>query len=483
MAAAYDWTSFRIFDDDCVLDAGSLGATDLNDGCLKFDTWLSNLRGLANKPSHCGIPVARVGNVTDLLNKFFPVNQPFLNIAYQTQGNNPTYYPDPVTVLFGNATIDINDGPSALSYIFSIANRPAAGPGQPPLPAKTFSNHGLPLFTIFTRWIYLTYIRERNNAQVPQGQAEGMVPFMTCLMYTLNNNDNFQCFMGSSYVTNGVDPLAVVDGYQKRRIMNIWRRQEVLDNPQGLSYYNPSRVNNLPILPPVMAESVGNTYFLLLRGNTSIVVPQRTLYQPPDPNNPQGLPQPAIIQHTPSLDVCKAVFDPTAAILAAAWKNLGLTPPIRPMSLENVAGSKVLRRKIRAALAPIIQLRFNPPGVYSRQDPQLQALFKDLIRDYYMPHMFKTKKNTEDDFNAPEVDNTLLTEALAIPIQTFWTAHGDAMLDVLDNLYYWVTTFDDSLMEGGPSLPRFGRCAETHPVVAVISWCYSFPLGITISLP
>lgn len=42
------------------------------------------------------------------------------------------------------------------------------------------------------------------------------------------------------------------------------------------------------------------------------------------------------------------------------------------------------------------------------------------------------------------------------------------MLDVLDNLHHWVQTLNDDLAEGGSKEPRFGHCAETHPVVAIM---------------
>ncbi|XEV04892.1 hypothetical protein FSHL1_010179 [Fusarium sambucinum] len=462
---AFDWTSFRIFDDNCILDRTSFQATNILQACQRFDTWLASLRGLQNAPNNCGIPAARIANVLALLNRFFPNDRPFLNVSFARQGNNPRYFPDPVTVTFGNGSIAINDGPSALGYIFSIANRPSPGPNDPPLPAKSFSNYGLPLLTIFSRWLYLAYIKERNNPQGTQSQLTGLVPWMSCIMYTIDNNGGFNFLLGSTYVTNAVDPDLVDDRGQKRRIMNAWRRQEVLDTNAGLSYYNPSRVNNLPNLPPVVAAAACQAYLKLLRGDTSVVVPGRTLYFP----DAQGLLQPAVIQHTPSLVYCQnIIFAPATAALLAAWTAAGKQGVIRPLPLDRVTGHETILATILDALAPIIQLRFNPPGVYNRQDPQLPVLFAAFIRAYYLPHMFLTVDTTDADFAQAEQNDLSFDAALAPFILALWTAHSGAMLDVLDNLHNWVQNLNDDLLEGGPREPRFGRCAETHPVVGIM---------------
>lgn len=44
----------------------------------------------------------------------------------------------------------------------------------------------------------------------------------------------------------------------------------------------------------------------------------------------------------------------------------------------------------------------------------------------------------------------------------------DWILDKLDHMYSWISNGDPALSDGGPGRPRYGRCAETHPVVSLL---------------
>jgi len=73
------WDNFRIFDDNCILTRARFNTNGLQNDRLSFYAWLSRLKGLQTQPHNCGIPAARVNDVTALLNAFFP----------GVQANNP----------------------------------------------------------------------------------------------------------------------------------------------------------------------------------------------------------------------------------------------------------------------------------------------------------------------------------------------------------------------------------------------------------
>jgi hypothetical protein len=97
------------------------------------------------------------------------------------QGNLPNVAADPIDVPFGpnSVNIPLNDGPSALGYIFTIAQ------ASVPSWSRRFDNYVVPLQALYSRCIYLAYIvngfRPCPGAQ--WNRKEGNVPWMTNSMY------------------------------------------------------------------------------------------------------------------------------------------------------------------------------------------------------------------------------------------------------------------------------------------------------------
>lgn len=100
-------------------------------------------------------------------------------IAFKQPGPpNSGIVPDPETVSYGASKISINDGPSALGYIFSIAASNAAFP-------RTFKNYAVPLLAIYARCVYLAYILGEGGLPDEKG-----VPYMAnCTYATLAGTD------------------------------------------------------------------------------------------------------------------------------------------------------------------------------------------------------------------------------------------------------------------------------------------------------
>lgn len=68
--------------------------------------------------------------------------------------------PSPETVTYGAGQITINDGPSALGYIFSIAASNASSP-------RTYINYAVPLLAIYARCLFLAYVSAEGSQHVP----------------------------------------------------------------------------------------------------------------------------------------------------------------------------------------------------------------------------------------------------------------------------------------------------------------------------
>ena len=376
-----------------------------------------------------------------------------------------------MTVSFGpnNQPLDISDGPSALGYIFSIANPPTPAPGAPAPPARTYANFGLPLLAIYARCLYLAYI----------GPGRGNftdVPYMSCIMYTTDQAGTFSFLLGSTYVTGVVNALAQTPSAEKRRMMNDWRRTGVLNTPRGLAYYNPTRNGALAPLCPVMEEATIWAFWSAVRGY-GINWPGRNLFVP-------GAvpPQVAAFTATPPVAYCNNIFNQARLAFAAAWAAANPTSPplayFRRFDVSNATfaptpGQPSYSTQLYNVLRSIIQLRWTPGFTMATPATaaQMTGFLTTLVRLIYIPHMFQrriTAAGVEPNIALGEVTMPAF-DGIAGPIITaLLAAHRPAMMTTLDRVFYWVSNGDDALKEAGPDKPRWGRCAETHPVVALM---------------
>lgn len=105
--------------------------------------------------------------------KYCRGSQPLLVAFNQPDPPNPAIDADPEIVTYGNNDIRINDGPSALGYIFSIAASNAAFP-------RKYDNYAVPLLAMYARCLYLAYIL--GDAGLPNDEG---VPYMGNCIYTV----------------------------------------------------------------------------------------------------------------------------------------------------------------------------------------------------------------------------------------------------------------------------------------------------------
>jgi len=220
----------------------------------------------------------------------------------------------PVMVTFGAAQIGINDGPSALGFIFSIANPPATALPQ----LRTFENYALPLLALYSRCLYLAYIKN----------GVAYVPKMSCGMYASGLNP-FPLLLGSTYVTSSSNSQRQAFEEGLRQMMNRWRRQSVIQ--PGLDFYVPQR--QLPSLAPNIRKKVIKGFYQAFRG-FSINEPGRALPRRPRPNTP-----PRFYLFTECVDpnVATQQFNGDALFFNQTWQ--GTTPgnpPIIPLPKDSV---------------------------------------------------------------------------------------------------------------------------------------------------
>lgn len=106
---------------------------------------------------------------------------------------NSGIVPNPETVSYGASKISINDGPSALGYIFSIAASNASLP-------RTYSSYAVPLLAIYSRCLYLAYILGEEGLPNEEG-----VPYMSNCMYTVlaGTSSAFDLLLGKTLRSDG----------------------------------------------------------------------------------------------------------------------------------------------------------------------------------------------------------------------------------------------------------------------------------------
>ena len=117
--------------------------------------------------------------------------------------------------------------------------------------------------------------------------------------------------------------------------------------------------------------------------------------------------------------------------------------------------------------------------MYDRNDAgfkaKLMAAVSAFYNIYFIPHMFLQTIDPgtgkpAPDLTKPEINIPTFLAVSTPLVASIWVAYGEATLDVLDLIYYWVSTRQDALKWGGPGKPTgvFGCCAETHPVTALM---------------
>jgi hypothetical protein len=347
-----------------------------------------------------------------------------------------------------------------LGYIFSVANT-TANP-------RTFDNYAVPLLAIYSRCLYLAYIgRYQDRTNIVD------VPYMSsCIYAEIPAVDGpagpqpreFHLLLGSTYTT-GIRQQALSE--QRAKMMNLWRRVGVID--PGLQSYQPAKT--LPPLPPTLKADIAVGYLKYLNaylptdGGATIYIP--------------GAHPPQVAPSTPAVPTAysdNTIWIPTQAFIMEQFyqipANVGRLLVALPREdivhakARLAPGGPYVSDDILAELRAIVDIRFSPN--YRQQlaanIAQINIHLARFITLYFIPHMFAAElpPSTIPKPNLSQPAVIVPTAAVSL------LAFGPTMMTRLDHMYSWVNNNDAALKEGGISVPRFGRCAETHPAVALL---------------
>lgn len=254
--------------------------------------------------------------------------------------------------------------------------------------------------------------------------------------------------------------------------MNRFRRG-IVDG--GLGQYKPPRT--LPLEPRLYAGAVLALKKYLhgvvpKRGGTDLCIPGTT----------------TIARSSPLVDdsVAKSQFMMLAAQRAAQWlaKNKTVVVPlaygqaISSQALTEARGPSIAKA-VDTALSRIIDKRWGEGYNRAKAWTDLLPHVKEFYIQVYTPHMFLAQEPTlskpylaksrlKPDITKPQVSMPGWATPLEADVDTILNSQKDLILDKLDHLYSWISTGAENLSDGGPDRPRYGRCAETYPVVGLL---------------
>lgn len=252
-------------------------------------------------------------------------------------------------------------------------------------------------------------------------------------------------------------------------MMNGFRRGIVNG---GLSQYSPAHA--LPLEPRLRAgaRSALKKY---LRGvipnqpGTNLWIPGTTEVAKSDP----------LIEKSEA----KARFNELATQWKEEWQNANgtLIAPLRYGSAVSshsptAVGGPSIVEAIDKVLDKIIEKRWKAD--YTRKTGWLEVLplVKEFYIQVYIPYMFlltirsPTNPSPKPDFTQPPVSLPTWTAHFEADVDKKLASQKDMILGKLDHIHSWISGGTDNLSseDGGPDHPRYGRCAETHPVVSLM---------------
>ena len=270
-------------------------------------------------------------------------------------------------------------------------------------------------------------------------------------------------------------------------MLEIWRRKSIID--PALAFYTPPRT--LPNLPPVLAEKAATAFFRIFNG-LSVASEMLILYTPPI----YGKPPPPPAKFTPVISPALAdslIWQPALLAFQAQWKSINPSQQLEPLPKAEVVDCDAkalsvpsavpasstpalptpptLASQLQSSLESIIALRWSP--TYSRTDTKVQASILAFWTLYLIPHMFLQTISPDTgkpvpDLTKPEINPPTFIAIAAGLVTPLWAAYGNATLDVLDLVFYWVSTRQDALKWGGTATPIYGKCAECCPAAGLM---------------
>jgi hypothetical protein len=359
-----------------------------------------------------------------------------------------------VTVPWGpnNQDLKIIDGPAALGYIFSVA--------MPPNGA-TYDNYLVPLQAIYCRCLYLAYIRKIGNPQ-PVNDV-GDPPAMSSCIYFRDAGNQLWFLLGSTYtIRYAVDGADTADHNAKRRLMNGWRREQVL-NP-ALESYNPNRrlPPNPHVLPPALELAVSEAIWKSLF-NRSLGIDNAITHNTDLPHLNPWVTVPDISANI-QIQIVRAAVN-------ATWRAIPNPKDLVPFPRREHWDRGPFKNALRTALLNVVRLRWQL-GI-NHNNIAIQAAYRHVFDIMFVPRMFQPDANNNPNIQLPEYNpGQALPNYITLKDTLFAALYGHVdtspVLRMLNNLYTWVNAGNDYLAFAGPSVQRYGRCAETYPIAGIM---------------
>ncbi|CAI6088350.1 unnamed protein product [Clonostachys chloroleuca] len=488
------WDDFHIFRGDPKLTNNFLfkkfGEGDLQANVKWFWRWIDTLHTSLLNNEDVGIsPSAQTGDVLALLKRFFPLptspNQP---------RERPLIFLDPddtgklqfVEVTYGDGKkIQIPDGAGALAFIFSVAAPPDALPRD----STAVRRWIIPLLAALSRCLYLAYIFNQINGTDPDPTEEGnimSVPVMSCAMWFVEAENKLPRYLlGSTYTTGSNIDIKAVASLTRRRLMNIWRRDGLVD-PQLSSFAPPRKLPPATasqyFLSPTLQAEAEELLAAAMRSDalsSSLVTTLNTFIKP---GTVDPLPSKTPWFTFPKPTVEKATIKANAGLLKTYAETSPQQPPpeIGPLPRQNILNNAdpVLEATLRAALSNVLRIVWAARGILDPNDgttmAALKTAFSEVSASYFVPHYYLLKPDPNNptrkvlDYTVEIPIATRAAEAKTL-FDTLWTPDASRkIINMAYRIYHWVTDQDDELKFAGGGVSRWGRCAETYPVCELL---------------
>ncbi|KAI8718072.1 hypothetical protein NCS52_00885100 [Fusarium sp. LHS14.1] len=432
MNPVWDWTNFSAFDG--TLNRQTLFAVEnpadttqvarLKRQAQTFYDWLSVIRDDARLTPVFGASREMAELVLD---HFFPNGGTALRVSDHTQGFDPTRLAIPLSLPLGNTGIHVNviDGPSALAYLFSIAEPPE---GQ----EMTLDKYYLPMQILLSRAIYLAFMGSITTD--PFVYDLDSVPYMTCLMYLDDPQPTAvpQYVFGSTHtpgLATDADENALynprmllLDEYRKGQMNAALVNMDLGELPFGLSPHEVECFATRLYKDTFRRQAVKQAAQVALGVLGPVFRTQRAAQNPP-PVIPQGVDQDPIAYDQP-------------------W---ALTHYKQPM--------------LDLLISAIYQ-------VYALSTPMtaetLFPMFRPFLRLWLTPHVRTVPPPPGQPFELTidnPIQSAVLDAALDTAVQTFWGATANTYIGRLQAIH--------TEIKNQPRTRRYGRCAETYPFAAM----------------
>lgn len=271
-------------------------------------------------------------------------------------GHDPDPVADPCVVHYGDSTpamrLEIIDGPSALAYLFSVAQPPAT---------PAWEQYYFPLQILLCRSIYFAFVRGSRAGKFKPDPTG--VPVMSCLTYI--EGVISPAFMYGSTFNSGAACIAdgqvlkdargiLLDGW-RRRLMN--KGVAMMGAIQaGLPATGPVAGQDPPFSPiaPMVAKELAKQFFLRL-----LAVPE--------------------VQ-----SAAGTTFKAIEAVILANWNP---TPPAPMVAMPYTMAAAIATylEPMLEDLEEVVQYRFKAESYIP---DALITYFRPLLQKWLTPHMF-----------------------------------------------------------------------------------------------